>query len=101
MQSAESRMFNALRGALAASDDQSLSCDAVASPGSFLLTLSDKLKESQSVGFHVVRNQFGNGQRQKNCSRVQLTEILALPRLRWDSHVFLVLVVLMLPGFTF
>lgn len=65
MQSAESRMFSTLRGALAASDDQSLSCDAVASPGSFLLTLSDKLKESQSVGFCVVRNQSGNGQRQK------------------------------------
>lgn len=47
MQSAKSWMFNTLQGALAVLDDQSLSCDAVALPGCLLLTLSDKLKESQ------------------------------------------------------
>lgn len=47
MQSAKSDVFNTLQGVLAAPDDQSLPCDAVALPGCFLLTLSDKLKENQ------------------------------------------------------
>lgn len=47
MQSAKSDVFNTLQGALAVPGDQSLPYDAVALPGCFLLTLSDKLKENQ------------------------------------------------------